>query len=199
MTLFSKEGGLYLLSLAKTCIEHALIHEAPLLVDIRKIKHEFLLPTETCVSLEIGTRNLGCYINHMRPTPMFKSIIDSAYNAAFKDSCAGPVNKNSLSKATLNFNCLLPQRKFLLIESLGKLVDEIESDDTLVLRHEATMSIMPATEQKRYGSITASIMGAREKAGIRPEVNWREISACLIKTSFTYSLPYSEIPCLNID
>ncbi len=199
MTLFSEKEWSYLLSLAKSCIEHGLAHEAPILISPKTVPAVFNEDAETAVSIKLGSRNLGCILNYGKPIALYESVIRNAFAAGFEDSRFAPINRNVLKEATLSVHYLSKERENHHSLSLNQILKLIKPEDTLVVRYLEKSAVMLASMQSFYGSVEAFCSATREKAEIPSSVDWTSISISLVKTSAIEDTLYSKIPCLNTD
>jgi len=187
----------YLFSLAKASIEHGLIHGAPLILNPRLQQENYREPAIVGVSIFIGQSNLGCQINSYNKKPLHKAVTQSAYDAGFKDNRFLPVNKNLLSKASIEITFLLDQKSTRSKLTLSELAKEIQKNDTVSLILGSSNAFMFSSMQKFYPDIKEYLKAIRLKAKIPESVSWESITALLTKTEVLEAKPYSEIKCLN--
>jgi AMMECR1 domain-containing protein len=183
----------YLYSLAKSSIEHGLTHGAPLMLNPRLQSPIYSAPAQVGVSLFNGQTNLGCQINIFNKKPLHKAVTESAYNAGFKDPRFLPVNKNVLSKASVELVFLLDDKRIKSKLSISEIAKQIEPDDTVYLISGSLNAFMFPTMHARYFSLEEYLKAIKAKAKISESFPWENITVILIKTKVLEAKLYSEI------
>ncbi len=198
MSQLTNENLQFLLQLAKSSIEHSLLHDAPLFLNPRLQDPAMMVERDTFVSLSVNSRNVGCMGTVFKPSPLFNSVLVNAFRAGFGDPRFSKVNKNLLSLATIAVYELSPVNRSFNIGSVEPFCDLIRPEDSLVITHGKSQALMLNTEQCKHKSLLDFVKVTRQKAGIPESVQWTEITGTLIPTVHL-SETYSAISTLSLE
>lgn len=100
--------GTELLQLARSAIEHGLIHKEPLPVRIDEWPAELTEPRATFTTLRIDGQLRGCCGTLTAELPLAKDVARSAFRAAFRDARFDPVVGYELDAIRISVSVLTP-------------------------------------------------------------------------------------------
>lgn len=187
----------YIFKLAKTSIEHGLIHGAALFLNPRYIDPIYLTNQRTFVSLTMYEKNIGC-MGNTTPMMLYNSILINSFQSAFRDNRFPPLNKNSIKKTFIRIYYLNNDFKKIKVKNIDQLVTEIKDNHSLRLIYEKNSAIMLSTMQKEYRTIEDFIFATMDKGKISKRVNWNTMSIELYPTIHTENKKLIEIEsCQN--
>jgi len=190
----------YLYSLARSSIDHGLLHAAALYLNPKFIDPIYLTEESTYVSLSINNKNIGCIGNALNKEFFYNSILKNAFKAAFDDDRFAPLNKNSFTKTQIQIHHLLSEgERKLRVNSLYELLPLINKNDSLQLLYGNKKPLMLSFVQRNFKSLTDYILATMDKGSIPKTANvWSNIEIRLIPTFIAEKHKLSEIPpCQN--
>jgi AmmeMemoRadiSam system protein A len=105
---YGDTAGADLLRLARSSIEHGLIHRAPLPVSDDELPRTLAEPTATFTTLRLHGQLRGCCGTLEAVRPLAADVVYSAFRAAFRDPRFDPVGRHELGSIRLEVSVLTP-------------------------------------------------------------------------------------------
>jgi len=106
--LQERTARMQLLRLARSSIDHGLVHGEQLPVDCDELPRVLRYPAATFTTLHIEGRLRGCCGTLDAVRPLAEDVVRSAFRAAFRDPRFDPVGKSELDAMRLEVSVLSP-------------------------------------------------------------------------------------------
>jgi AmmeMemoRadiSam system protein A len=101
-------AGIELLRLARASIEHGLVHERPVPVDVAELPRALAATAATFTTLRLRGQLRGCCGTLEAVRPLAEDVAHSAFRAAFRDMRFDPVGEHELEAIRLEVSVLSP-------------------------------------------------------------------------------------------
>jgi len=181
-----------LIKIAKASISHGFLHGAPSLIDPTTMHPDLLIKSRTFVSLKHGTEFRGC-IGNIDNVPLFLSVSQNAFKAAFKDGRYPPLTNYWAKKYSVQIYHLHEVVEYEGI-SLEDLFTKIEPAHSINISYENKNATMLHIMQNVYKNDKRKLVDETvKKAGIPGGISWKNLKFRLYKTCET-----KPVPCVDI-
>jgi AmmeMemoRadiSam system protein A len=125
--------GTALLRLARSSIEHGLVHNEPLPIHVEELSAQLAEPAATFTTLHRDGRLRGCCGTLEAAHPLAVNVANSAFQAAFRDSRFDPVGQDEFDALRLEVSVLSPLEPVRVCDE-ADLLDRLQpGTDGLVL------------------------------------------------------------------
>ena len=172
----------FLLQLAKVSIIHGLRHDAPAFCDPRSIPENLSYDSETFVSVYRDNQIVGCIGNPHQHKPLYYSILQNAFKAAFRDDRFSGVKSALLDEYSVSYSILASTKNSWLVNSVETFVQLIKPDHSLILTYEGCSALMLPSMQCEFENLAEFVNATRTKAKIDSSIAWSQITGTLVKT-----------------
>lgn len=137
--------GTELLRLARGSIEHWLVHNERLPVNLAELPSALAEPTATFTTLRIETELRGCRGTLKAMRPLAEDVSLTAYQAAFEDPRFAPLAEQELETISLHVSVLSPMEP-LPVTDEADLLDKLTpgTDGLVILAHGRSATFLPS-------------------------------------------------------
>lgn len=158
-----------LLNLARTSIEHGLIHGRPPAVDLSHYSPHLQVRSPAFVTLKKGGQLRGC-IGHLEAVQsLVEDVVDNAFAASFRDPRFPPLERRELDAVTIEISVLTPPEP-LPFGSEEELLLAIEPGrDGLILEDGAARGTFLPTVWESLPEPRDFLRHLKTKAGLRQD------------------------------
>lgn len=182
-----------LLPYAKLSLEHGLLHGAPSFLNPTTISSEHSEKIASFVSLTINNQNIGCRGDIYPIKPLYKSVMDSAFLAGFRDSRFPMINSYRLNRCNVEISILKDRKTFTGV-SIDHVASIIGPNDTLLLEYGSLSAIMLNHMQSSFTTIEEFINATVYKSNLQI-YPFKQLNVSLIDTMHSSNIPFKDIKC----
>jgi AmmeMemoRadiSam system protein A len=129
----SAAPGTRLLRLARSSIEHGLVHGQPLPIDLAALPESFADPGATFTTLRLEGELRGCCGTLEAKEPLATNVARSAFRAAFHDPRFAPVSEDECEALELEVSVLTAMEPVCFADEAGLLECLTPHEDGLVI------------------------------------------------------------------
>jgi AmmeMemoRadiSam system protein B/AmmeMemoRadiSam system protein A len=165
-----------LLTLARKTISYALEHEkSPQAADLGVEISDAMKPARAAfVTLKKGGRLRGCIGDIFPRQPLYKSVLENAVNAAFRDRRFSPLQKEELAEITVEISALTTPTP---IRSYDKI--RIGTDGVVLNKAGRSAVFLPQVAPEQGWDLNQTLTQLSLKAGLQAD-DWKEGASFLV-------------------